>query len=211
MEHACSTVEDLAAAYRLVLDTVGTNIIDLDIEASVNIDLMNGALALLQTQRPDISVSFTLMVQGEDYGLTPGALGVQLLENARDHGVKVDMVNAMAMEYPKISEDFGESVINVGINVINQLREIWPEKNESELHAMLGLTPMLGRNFNANVFQPQHARTVVNWAKANQIGLLAFWSIERDNGGCIGVVSPTCSGTEQDDYEFTAIFRDLNQ
>jgi chitodextrinase len=36
---------------------------------------------------------------------------------------------------------------------------------------------------------------LVNWANANHIGYLGFWSIARDNGGCSNVVSPTCSSS----------------
>jgi hypothetical protein len=81
------------------------------------------------------------------------------------------------MEYPKISSDFAESVINVGIMTLLQMREIWPEKSTQELKSMLGLTPMIGRNFNGNIFEVEHARKLADWAKLNQIGMLAFWSM----------------------------------
>jgi len=207
LEHQCATSAQLANAYKIVLDTVGSTHIDVDVETTVNLDLMNGALAQVQRERPDVTVSFTLMVQGEDYGLTPGSLGVELLKHAKQNGVKVDVVNAMTMEYPKISPDFGDSVINVGLMVIEQLRVIWPEKSTAELKKMLGITPMLGRNFNGQKFEIAHATKLVNWANENQIGLLAFWSIERDNGGCSEIVSPTCSGIPQTEFQFTKIFQ----
>lgn len=166
--------------------------------------MMNKALAIVQRSRPEITVSFTLMVTGEDYGVTP-QLGVEVLINAKANGVRVDIVNAMAMEYPKISENFGDSVINVGIAVLLQMREIWPEKSFTELKSMLGLTPMVGRNFNGNIFEVEHAKKIADWANLNQIGLIAFWSMERDNGRCPGMSfpSPYCSGTSQLELEFT--------
>jgi len=204
LEHSCTTPETLAEAYLTVLNTVGTTHLDIDIETSVPVDMMNKALAIVQGQRPEITVSFTLMVTGEDYGVTP-QLGVDVLINAKSNGVRVDIVNAMAMEYPKISEDFADSVINVGIMTLLQMREIWPEKSVSELKKMLGLTPMIGKNFNGNVFEVRHARKLADWAKLNDIGLIAFWSMERDNGRCDGMQfpSPYCSGTSQQDLEFT--------
>lgn len=54
---------------------------------------MNEALQILQQQIPDLTISFTLMIQGDDYGLTD-VLGVEVLRNADKHGVKVDIVNA---------------------------------------------------------------------------------------------------------------------
>lgn len=210
LEHLCTTVDDLANAYKLVLDAVGTTHLDVDVETTVNLNVMNQALAKVQQERPQVTVSFTLMIQGEDYGLTP-ALGVDLLKNAKDNGVRVDIVNAMTMEFPKISPDFGDAVINASKMVLEQMSEIWPEKSASELKRMLGVTPMIGRNFNGNVFEIAHARKLVQWANSERIGLLAFWSIERDNGGCPGNVGPYCSGTAQGDYEFTQIFRGFNQ
>lgn len=210
LEHLCATSDQLATAYKRVLDVVGTNHLDVDVETTVNFDLMNQALAQVQRERPEVTVSFTLMIQGEDYGLTP-ALGVDLLKNAKQNGVRVDIVNGMTMEFPKMSPDFGDAVINASIMVLGQMKEIWPEKSDAELKQMLGVTPMIGRNFNGNVFELSHARKLVDWANANRIGLLAFWSIERDNGGCPGSVSPYCSGaSSQQDYEFTQIFKGFN-
>ena len=74
---------------------------------TVYIDQMNKALAQLQRERPSTTVSYTLMVQAEDYGLTPG-LGVDLLKNAAANNVRVDIVNAMAMEFWATSADWGK-------------------------------------------------------------------------------------------------------
>ena len=179
---------------------------DIDVEAPVNLDLMNQALAQVQRERPDVTVSFTLMVQGEDYGLTP-QLGVDVLKNAKQNGVRVDIVNPMAMEFGTISPDYGDAVINAAKAVLVQMKEIWPEKSDADLKKMLGVTPMIGNNFSGKVFELAHARKLVEWAKTERIGLLAFWSIERDNGGCRGQVSPYCSGVDQREYEFTQIFK----
>jgi hypothetical protein len=206
LEHVCTNVQDLTAAYLKVLDVVGTNHLDLDVETGIDFNLMNSALAEIQRQRPDVTISYTLMVQAEDYGITPG-LGVEVLKNAKSQGVKVDIVNAMAMEFPKISDDFGDSVINTASMVLGQLSEIWPEKSADQIKAMLGVTPMIGRNYNGQKFELQHARKLVQWANLNKIGLLAFWSIERDNGGCNDIVSPFCSGVSQEYLEFTKIFQ----
>jgi len=177
-----------------------------DVEAPINLDIMNRALFLLQQERPNVTVSYTLMIQGEEYGLTP-AIGVDVLTHAVAAGVRVDTVNAMTMEFGCTTPDFGDCVINAATSVLRQMKEIWPGKSDSELKSMLGVTPMIGRNFNGNTFQLEHARKVVEWAKTNQIGLLAFWSIERDNGGCSGTVSPYCSGVTQERFDFTKIFQ----
>jgi len=206
LEHLCTTVDSLANAYRTVLDTVRTTHIDVDVEAPINLDVMNKALAQVQRERPEVTVSFTMPVQGDDYGLTID-LGVNVLKSAKANGVRVDIVNAMTMEYPS-QLDWGQSVINAGIATLGQMKEIWPEKSEAQLKKMLGITPMIGRNMNGKIFELRHAQQLVNWANENHIGLLAFWSIGRDNGSCPGGgVSPTCSSIAQDDLEMTKIFQ----
>jgi len=212
LEHLCGTPEALVQAYKVALDAVGTNHLDIDIEANINLDLMNTALAQLQAERPDVTVSFTLMVQGEDYGVTL-ILGVDVLVSAKNHGVRVDIVNAMCMEYPKLisTPTWGESIVNAANSTLYQMKEIWPEKPDSELRSMLGITPMLGRNFNGNMFTQQDANLVKDWSIQNGIGFLSFWSIGRDNGDCpTGAISPYCSGISQTEYEFSKIFNEFN-
>jgi len=87
LEASCSSSQALAKAYKKILDTVGSTHLDIDIEASIGVDNMNAALAQLQKENPSITVSYTLMVQGDDYGVT-NELGVNVLKNAAKHGVR---------------------------------------------------------------------------------------------------------------------------
>src|SRR6185312_9001092 len=48
----CSSASAQAAAYEQVIDAFNIKHIDFDIEASVNIDMMNKAIAQVQQQRP---------------------------------------------------------------------------------------------------------------------------------------------------------------
>lgn len=209
LEHRCTSANDLANAYKRALDIVGSNHLDIDVEAPINLDIVNGALAQVQRERPQVTVSYTLMVQADDYGLNP-ALGVDTLISAKQHGVRVDVVNAMTMEFPSSQPSWGDAVISAANSTLYQMKEIWPEKSDQELRSMLGVTPMIGRNFNGKQFEVAHARQLVDWANANGIGFLSFWSIGRDNGGCSGI-SPTCSGIPQDDYEFTKVFQNFRR
>jgi hypothetical protein len=207
LETICGSQGALATAYRKILDTVGTSHLDVDVEASIPTDMVNKALAQVQRERPGTTVSYTLMVQGDDYGLTP-ALGVDVLKNAKANGVNVTIVNPMTMEFGSSRANWGDAVIAAANSTLRQMKtEIWPEKSDAALRRMLGVTPMIGRNFNGRVFDQSHARQLVDWATGNAIGLLAFWSVGRDNGGCPGGgVSPTCSSISQSQYEFTNIF-----
>jgi chitodextrinase len=207
LEHVCGTQAALANAYKQVIDALGVTHLDIDIEASVNVDMMNKALAQVQRERPGTVISFTLMVQGDDYGLTP-QLGYDLLVNAKANGVNVAIVNPMTMEFGSSRADWGDAVIAAATATLGQMAQIWPERTDAQRRRMLGVTPMIGRNFNGRIFQIEDGTQLVAWANANDIGLLAFWSVGRDNGGCPGgAVSPTCSSIAQSTYQFTNIFK----
>jgi hypothetical protein len=132
---------------------------------------------------------------------------VQILQNAAAKGLTV-LVNPMTMEFGSSRPDWGDAVIAAAESSLRQLKQIWPAKSDAELKRLLGVTPMIGRNFNGKVFTQAHARKLVAWANTNRIGLLGFWSAGRDNGGCPGGgISPTCSSIGQTQYEFTNIFK----
>jgi len=207
LEHLCGTQAQLATAYKQVIDTLHVTHIDVDIEASVNIDMMNKALAQVQRDRPGTTISYTLMVQGDDFGLNP-ALGTDVLTNAKANGVNVGIVNPMTMEFGSSRADWGDAVIAAANSTLGQMAQIWPEKTAAQRKRMLGVTPMIGRNFNGRIFQIEDGNQLVAWANSNDIGLLAFWSVGRDNGGCPGGgVSATCSSISQSTYQFTNIFK----
>jgi len=203
LEYTCGSVDALAAAYRRILDVTGSNHLDVDVEATIPQDTVNQALARVQAER-GTTVSYTMRVLGDDYGMDP--YSVQVLQSAAAHGVDV-LVNPMTMEFGSSRPDWGDAVIAAAEASLGQLRQIWPGMSDADLRRHLGVTPMIGRNFNGKVFQLEDAHQLVDWANANHVGRLAFWSAGRDNGSCPGGgVSPTCSSIAQGDLEFTSIF-----
>ena len=69
---------------------------------------------------------------------------------------------------------------------------------------------MIGVNDTAGeVFGLSDAQTVLSYAEANNdaVALLSFWSVGRDNGSCMGTVSPTCSGIAQNEWAFSRVFQ----
>src|SRR6266536_1345709 len=205
LQQTCPSQSAQVGAIETVIDAFHIKRIDFDIEASVPLDTMNKAIAQVQRERAGTVVSYTLMVQGDDYGLTP-ALGVDLLKNAKSNGVDVGIVNPMTMDFGS-SKEWGDAVISAADATLGQMAQIWPEKTSSALHRMLGVTPMIGRNDTGPIFSIADGQKLVSWANTNHIGSLGFWSVGRDNGGCPGgPVSPTCSSISQSQYQFTSIF-----
>jgi chitodextrinase len=205
LQQTCPTQAAQVGAIEQVMDAFNIRHIDFDIEASVPIDTMNKAIAQVQRERSGTVVSYTLMVQGDDFGLIP-SLGTDLLSNAKANGVNVGIVNPMTMDFGSTRE-WGDAVIAAAQSTLNQMAAIWPELSSATRNRMLGVTPMIGRNDTGPIFNQADGQKLITWANSNHIGLLAFWSIGRDNGGCPGGgVSPTCSSISQTQYEFTRIF-----
>jgi Carbohydrate binding domain len=204
LETTCTSAAQLAATYESVISTLQVTHIDFDMEAATNTTMVNQAIALTQKADPNTVVSYTLEVQAATYGLTP-ILGVEVLQNAVTEGVNVGIVNPMTMDFAP-NGDWGTSVIEAAEATEGQMATIWPSKTTAQLYAMLGVTPMIGDNDTGPVFTIADAQQLVSWAQSEHVGRLAFWSEGRDNGGCSGGVSPTCSGISQSTYQFTGIF-----
>ncbi|MBB2910112.1 hypothetical protein FHS43_001358 [Streptosporangium becharense] len=203
LEHVCGTSAALLAAYEKVLDTVGTNHLDVDVEATIDAAKVNTALKRLQDER-GTAISYTLRVQGQDYGVDPFSLSI--LQDAASRGLDVT-VNPMLMNFG-YTGDWGEAMIAAARATLAQMKTVWPARTDAQLRKRLGLTPMIGRNDTGMTTTQADARKLRDWAGANGIGFIGFWSAGRDNGGCpTGQVSPTCSGIFQSAWEFTNIFK----
>lgn len=211
LEATCTDSNELAKAYKKVLDAVGTTHLDIDIEATINEAVMIDALKKLSSMVKDLTISFTLMVQSDDFGLT-NVLGVDILKKMAANGIEVDIVNAMAMEFSTRQTSWGDAVVLTGQSVHRQLKEIWPNKSDEELYAKIGITPMIGRNFNGKIFEVKHAYQLLKWAQQTKIGHLSFWSLGRDNGHCSGGgISPNCSSISQEEFQFCNVLKEYSK
>ena len=203
LEHNCGTTAALLAAYKKVLAAVGTNQLDVDVEASIDVNKVNSALKQLQSERGTV-VRYTLRVQAQDYGLDP--FSVQILQDAAAKGLNV-IVNPMVMDFG-YTGNWGDAMVSAAQATLGQMKGVWPSKTDAQLKRLLGVTPMIGKNDTGQTTTQADARKLRDWANTNHIGFVGFWSAGRDNGGCPnGSVSPTCSGIAQSAYEFTGIFK----
>jgi chitinase len=204
---SCGTVTSMQAQYKRVIDQFNLTRIDLDIEGgtlgdTAANDRRNQALANLQQQYAaagrTLTVDYTLPT--DPTGMPPEALG--LLRSAKTHNLTVNLVNIMTMDYGP-AMDMGAAAIQAANALHNQLGAIWNTKTSAQLWAMEGNTPMLGVNdTSAEVFTTANASSLENFAAANGIQELSFWSLGRDNSAA--------SGTPQSTYQFTNIFKLVN-
>ncbi len=211
LAQTCDSVGSLQAQYQAVINKYQATHLDFDIESgaqgdATSYDRRNEALAALQAANPGLTISFTL--PSETTGLLSDSLG--LLQSAVSHGVNINIVNLMTMDYGSPDSNMGQEAINAANGLYSQLQSLYPSKSSSELWSMVGITSMIGQNDSpGEIFSLSDAQQVLSFAQQNHIGELAFWEIARDNGTCAGstTASDTCSGVSQGDYEFTNTFK----
>ncbi len=203
---SCADVPTLQAAYQAVIDKYQAKILDFDVEHTaiedpISIDRRSQALKALASANPGLQINYTL--PATPAGMTD--LSVNVIKSAVRFGTPVAVVNLMTMDYgsPVPTGAMGPNAVAAASGALCQLKSLG-------LPARVGITPMIGVNDTpGETFTLDDAQVVVNYALANSnvVGLLAFWSVGRDNGSCSASVSPTCSGIEQKDWDFTRIFQ----
>jgi len=207
---ANSNVDTLVSKYQSVIDKYSLKWIDFDIEGAAvanksSIDVRNKAAKKLQDKNPGLTIAYCLPVLPS--GLTSD--GEYVLQNAKDNGVKVDMVNVMAMDYgdgaaPNPDGQMGKYAIQAAESTLSQVNKIG-------LSSKIGVTPMIGQNdAQSEVFTLADAKTLLNWAKSNsKAGFLSMWSATRDNGngGVNRSANALYSGIQQNEFDFINIFK----
>jgi hypothetical protein len=210
---SCADVNAIAAAYESVITTYNVTRLDMDIEGrsltrTDGIDRRNKAIKLLQdwatSQGRTVQIVYTLPT-------TPSGLeasGLAVLQNAVANGVRVDVVNIMTFDYyDRVTTDMGAAAISAAQGLFTQLHGLYPAKTTAQLWAMEGNTILPGIDDyprKTEVTYPADAQRLLDFARANGIGLLSMWAIQRDNGGCPGSTdSNNCSGIVQNTWDFT--------
>jgi len=198
--------EELADALEQIIDEYGIDYFDIndEIPGENVFDIRNEALAMLQERRPELKVAYTL--QADTGGI--GAADLPILDSAIPHGVEVAVVNPMTMNFNYVPPS-AEYCISALEGTHDQLADRFPERSDADLWSMIGATPMIGQN-TFGVFYPDDARQIWEFARDNGVRMLSFWSVERDNPGPLGEISPVHSGVDQEYYEYSQTFNQHN-
>ncbi len=202
LANVCPDAASLQAQYQSVVSKYNLKYVDFDIEDfnPTAIDLRNKALRGLEAANPGLQVHYTLGVLQSGFTSSQNSV----LSNAAANGVRVDLVNIMAMDYGGAVSDMYSAAVSAAQNARSQLNGMGFGSTQ------LGITPMIGVNDSAGeTFTLSNASSLVSWARSNGISLLAFWSVGRDNGGCPGggAASASCSGVAQNTWDFSHIFQ----
>ena len=116
-----------------------------------------------------------------------------MIQNAIANGVDIAAVNIMAMDYwgaANAPGNMGAMAIQAGTSLYNQLTTLLPGKTAAQRWSMVGITPMIGINDDADQIFSVSTRSGVAWATAHQIGMLGMWALERDNQCPTPIPSP---------------------
>jgi chitinase len=177
LAQTCTSVSSLTAAYASVVSAYGPRL-DFDIEGgplddTASISRRDQALAALQAQNPAVQVDFTLPVAPN------GLLGnsINLLNDAKAKGVKVNLVNLMTMDFGN-----GHNALNDAESAANavhgQLGSIYTGLSSAALWNLIGLTPIAGQNDDNEFFSQSDASTLESFAAGNGVQELSFWEVD---------------------------------
>lgn len=206
----CTDEVKLLQAYQKIIDDYDLKWIDFDIEGGAvsdvpSIERRSRVIKQLQDNNPDLVIAFCLPVFPS--GLT--STGLYVIQSAVNEGVRIDVVNVMAMDYgdanaPDPEGKMGQYAIDAGQNTHDQMINMGVDTT-------IGVTPMIGLNdVTTERFYVNDGAKLVNWANQMPwVSMLSIWSGARDNGNCPGRVSPVCSGINQSPYDFTNTFTEF--
>ncbi|MDB5868275.1 MAG: hypothetical protein JWP96_607 [Polaromonas sp.] len=216
-EVACKDDNQLFSMMDKVINDSGSRRFDFDIEGHQLLDTDATArrarvLARLQAKYSDLYISFSL--PGWLRGISPTSM--DLLKTTVAAGVRIDMVNVMAQSFGLenlrtmvVPSTMGQATIMTFQSTVSQLAAIFPNKTQNQLHAMMGMTPMIGKNDDGSVFTLDDAQTIANFAKQNGVGMISYWAYQRDraqaNSGATDINAFT--GVAQSSFQYHSIFK----
>jgi hypothetical protein len=212
---SCTSVPAIAAVYESLITTYNVPRIDLDVEGNsltnaAGINRRNEAIAMTEAwaaaHHRRIQFSYTLPTFPT--GLTPSGLAV--LQNAVADGARISTVNLLTFDYYiGTQQDMVADTESAATALSGQLQSLYPLATSRQLWHMIGITEMPGiDDFGTDeTFSKADANTVLHWAQQQGIGMISFWALQRDNGGCPGTKGAgTCSGVAQPDWYFSHVF-----
>jgi PKD repeat protein len=175
-----SNAPELKQAYEQVLDTLGITHLDIDDENAQGgrpdrvYEIRNEALALLQEERPEVTVSYTVPAGRNGIENRNYSPAKDMVSDAVDAGVDLEYVNIMTMGFNPTTADI---IRSAGQGTVEWLSQVYPGMSTQERWEMLGVTPNVGEYG----FTTEMAQAVVDWAEQVDPGLLTFWALYKSN------------------------------
>lgn len=203
------TQEAIVNSLASILKQTGCNRLDFDIEGgaitdTTNIDKLNKSIVQLQNKFSNLIISYTLPVGQPLWGGSLDQNGMNVINNAVKNGVKSFIVNGMCMDIGISSMNWSTMTIGIIESMKTQLKTIFPQKNDSELYAMIGSTPMTGIQDDSSKFTIEDAKNIAKYAVQKGLGFIGFWALQRDQKGSSNLA--LYNGTNTFDFEYYDAF-----
>ncbi|PBC71795.1 fibronectin type III domain protein [Streptomyces sp. TLI_235] len=201
----CATPEALAAAYQQVISAYGLKAVDVDIENTdefentVVQDRILGALKIVKQNNPGLRtiLTFGTSTTGPTY------YGNRLIEQSKALGADIDVFTIMPFDFGGGADMYG-STVSAANGLKNKLKTTFGW-DDATAYAHVGISGMNGLSDQQETTTPANWTSIRDWANANHIARLAFWSVNRDRPCAGGGVAENCSGINQNNWQFTSI------
>ena len=213
---SCHSVAKVARAYEQVVKVYHVTRLDMDVEAKsltnkAGVARRSAAIALAQhwAWRHGINLRVQFTIGIEPSGLDQQNLGV--VRSAVAHGVRVSAVNLMVFDYYLAKEPkplhMGHLAIEAVTNAHRQLQAVFPRLPSAWVWHLEGMTMLPGIDDypkKTEVTYLHDAAAMMRFARAHRMNFLSIWALQRDRGGCPGVIdSNSCSGIRQQNWAFS--------
>ncbi|MEV8093809.1 carbohydrate binding domain-containing protein [Kitasatospora sp. NPDC085879] len=201
----CATPEALAAAYQQVISAYGLKAIDVDIENTdefentVVQDRILGALKIVKQNNPGLRTILTFGTSTTG----PTSYGNRLIEQSKALGADIDVFTIMPFDFGGGADMYG-STVSAANGLKNKLKTTFGW-DDATAYAHVGISGMNGLSDQQETTTPANWTSIRDWANANHIARLAFWSVNRDRPCAGGGVAENCSGINQNNWQFTSI------
>ncbi|MFC7343149.1 chitinase [Saccharopolyspora griseoalba] len=199
----CADAQALAGAYQEVIDAYGLKAIDVDVEADefnskASRDEVVEALKIVEENNPGLLtvVTFPTTTTG------PNANGEDMFAKAAEIGADVDVWTQMPFDFN--GTDMAQDTINATEGLKEALKSAFGY-SDAEAYARSGISSMNGKTDVEGELVDQAAfQQMADYAEQNALGRFTFWSVNRDRP-CNGGDPSTCSGIDQQPWDFTEI------
>ncbi|WEL21250.1 carbohydrate-binding protein [Halorhabdus sp. BNX81] len=174
-----SDATELKEAYATILDTFGINHLDIDDENADQRDrtvyeMRNEALAMLNDERPDLTVGFTVSCTADGIVSHGHSHGKTWVKDAAEKGVDLDYVQPMTMNFVSSFADIPPALEST-VDFLSG--DVYPGTTRDEVWSMVGVTP------NINELSIQDARNLLEYAEEKGMYSIAPWVLGDDENG----------------------------
>ncbi|ACV47013.1 MULTISPECIES: PKD domain-containing protein [Halomicrobium] len=177
-----SSVSEVKSAYETVIDTLGVTHIDIDDENydepgrdGTYYEMRNEALAQIQSERPDVKVTYTVAARPSGIVNADHCPGKDMITDALEKGVELEYINIMTMDWTDV-DTTPERVKSAVEGTVDWMSNVYPDKSEAQRRAKLGFLP----NVNESEWSVSDTQNVADYAKQQGIGNVSMWALHRD-------------------------------